>query len=412
MNFAASNQAESLTPALLDRVRQRSVTAARPRTVYLASPAQLFLVAVGLMCFGVVMIASATMSLDRPLLGAHFWNTPAGRQVCFVAAGILLMYGTMRLGIIALDWPRARRWAPPALFASAVLLLVAVLIPGVADPHRGSSRWLHFSPLGFGFQPSELGKLALVCMLAWLLGERGTDARSFLRAFAPSALVTGLCVGLVGAENLGTAALLAAVAGCMLAVGGCHVLHLMLMVSAGTSGLIGLLFAAPYRMERITAFRDIWADPLGKGYQPIQSLTSIAAGGWLGVGLGSGLQKYGYLPESHTDFIFAIICEETGLVGGGLVIALFCALAWLGMRVTLAAPNAFERLLAFGLTAVICMQAAINIAVVTVTMPTTGVPLPMISAGGSGLLTVSMALGLLAAIAERSRRAHGQEAAD
>jgi len=370
-------------------------------------PGAVVLVAAALMLFGLVMIASATVSLDRPLFGAHFWHTPAGRQAVFVAVGLVLMACTVRISVPVLDWNGFRRYSPGILYAVAVLLLVAAFVPGLADPHRGSNRWLRLAPLGldFGFQPSEIAKLALVFALAWLLADRGKDARSFRAVFLPCALVTALCVGLVGKENLGTAALLACVAAAMLTIGGCRLLHLTLLASMGLSGLTTLLFAAPYRLERLIAFQDIWADPQGKGYQPIQSLTSIASGGWLGVGLGGGVQKFGYLPESHTDFIFAIICEETGLVGAGLVIGLFCALAWLGLRIMQCAISPFERLLAFGLTLIVTLQAAMNIAVVTVSMPTTGVPLPMLSAGGSGLLTVSIALGLLGGIAERSRRA-------
>jgi cell division protein FtsW len=163
-----------------------------------------------------------------------------------------------------------------------------------------------------------------------------------------------------------------------------------------------LLFAAPYRLARIAAYQDFWGDPQGVGYQPLQSMVTIASGGWWGTGLGSGVQKYGYLPESHTDFVFAVLCEELGVFGGALVILLFCAFVWMGIRTMLSARTRFERLLAFGLTFLIAMQAAMNVAVVTVMMPTTGVPLPMLSAGGSGLFTVCVGVGLLAAIAHRA----------
>jgi cell division protein FtsW len=167
--------------------------------------------------------------------------------------------------------------------------------------------------------------------------------------------------------------------------------------------MTALLYAAPYRLARITAYMDFWAEPQGNGYQPLQSLTTIASGGWLGTGLGSGVQKYGYLPESHSDFVFAVICEEMGLFGAALVIALYGVLVWLGLRTMLAAPSRFERMLAFGLTATFGLQAVMNIAVVTVVTPTTGISLPLISAGGSGVLTFCLAAGVLAAVAIRGR---------
>ena len=187
----------------------------------------------------------------------------------------------------------------------------------------------------------------------------------------------------------------------MLFVAGCRMRHLALLGVLGTCALTALLYSAPYRLDRITAFKSFWADPLGGGYQPLQSLTTIASGGWFGAGLGAGVQKYGYLPECHADFIFAVLCEEMGAFGGAVVIALFCAFVWCGLRAMLMARSRFERLLAFGLTATVGLQAAMNIAVVTVAVPTTGISLPLISAGGSGLLTFCLATGVLAAIAAR-----------
>ena len=162
-----------------------------------------------------------------------------------------------------------------------------------------------------------------------------------------------------------------------------------------------MLYAAPYRLARIAAYTGFWEDPRGSGYQPLQSLAAIASGGWFGAGLGSGVQKYGYLPESRTDFIFAVICEELGVFGAALVIALFGTLVWLSLRTMLGARSRFERMLAFGLGATIGLQATMNIAVVTVVTPTTGISLPLISAGGSSLVTFCLATGVLAAIAAR-----------
>src|SRR3990172_4196240 len=367
-------------------------------------PAAVILIAAMLMSIGLVMVGSATTSLDRSLLAPRIWTTPFGRQAIFMVIGLAVMLLTARIGIPLLASPSVRARLPQVLFVLAVVLLAAALVPWLADPHRGSQRWLPLGRfgIGVGFQPSELAKLALVAFLASLLGERSANPRSFGRAFLPATLAIGICVGLVGKENFGTAALLACAAGAILFVAGCRLHHLLLIVGLGAAGLTMLLFAAPYRLARIAAYRDFWADPQGDGYQPLQSLVTIASGGWWGTGLGSGVQKYRYLPESHTHFVFALLCEELGAFGGALVILLFCAFVWLGIRTMLVARTRFERLLAFGLTFLVALQAAMNIAVVTVMTPTTGVPLPMLSAGGSGLFTVCAAVGLLAAIAHRS----------
>jgi len=371
------------------------------------SPGAIVLVSFSLMAIGLVTVASATASLDHSVFSADMLHTPFGKQLIFAAAAVVLMFVTARASIPALASARTRRIVSLGLFGVAVVLLLAALVPGLGDPHHGSSRWVRFAGMGIDlrFQPSEFTKLALVAFLAFVLTERGTDPRSFHRTFLPAAGAVALMIALVGKENLGTAGLLTAVAGAMLLVGGCRFLHLGSLAAVGGAGLTYLLFSANYRMDRIVAFRNIWDDPRGKGYQPIQSLATIASGGWVGKGLGEGIQKLGYLPESHTDFVFAVLCEEAGAVGGFLVIGLFCAFLWLGMRVMLAAVTPFERMLAFGLTLLVTLQAVINIAVVTVVAPTTGVPLPMLSAGGSGLLTVSIGIGVLCAIAIRGQRA-------
>lgn len=379
----------------------------RAQQVTTVSPGAIALVSTALMAIGLVSVASATASLDRSLLSPGMFRTPFGKQLIFAAVAIALMLATTWAAIPALASAKARRFVALGLFGFAVVLLLAALIPGLGDPHRGSNRWLNFAQLGLNvrFQPSELAKLALVTFLAYRLTKRNVEPKTFLRSFLPNAAAVALMIALVGKENFGTAGLLACVAGSMLLVGGCRFLHLGSLAAIGGAGLTYLLLAATYRMDRVTAFLDIWNDPQGKGYQPIQSLATIASGGWYGRGLGEGIQKYGYLPECHTDFIFAVLCEEAGAVGGFLVIGLFCAFLWLGIRVMLAAPTPFERMLALGLTLTITLQAAINIAVVTVVAPTTGVPLPMLSAGGSGLLTVSVGIGVLCAIAIRGQRA-------
>lgn len=361
-----------------------------------------------LMAIGLVMVASTSVTLDRTLFEPGMWRTPFGRQLVFAGAGLVILFGSAKLAPAVLASPLWRSRFAWAALALAVLLLAAAYVPGLADPRRGSHRWLRIPSGGFelAFQPSELAKPAMVAALAALLAGAASQPRSFFRGFLPGVAVVGVCVGLVGKADFGTCAVVGVVGGMMLVAAGCRIPHIVLLVLGGAAGMYRLITAEQYRMERITAFLALEQDPQGKAYQPLQSLGTVASGGWFGRGLGSGLQKHGYLPESHTDFIFSVVCEETGVLGAVVVIALFCGVLWLGFRAMLRARSPFERLMAMGLTGLIVCQAGLNLAVATVLTPTTGVSLPFISAGGSGLLTSCLAMGLLSAIA---RRGHGLE---
>jgi cell division protein FtsW len=256
---------------------------------------------------------------------------------------------------------------------------------------------------GLVFQPSELAKLALVVFMAVFLARRLNEARSFWRTLLPGLTVVGLVAGLVGIEDFGTAGLLALVGGAMLLAAGCRVAHMAAMAVPAFAAAAFLVISEPYRFTRLTTFFDIWADPRGAGYHPVQSLATIASGGWFGRGLGAGVQKYGYLPAIQTDFIFAGLCEETGVLGGMVVILLFLTLLVMGLRITRHGPPGAPSLLAFGVTTLITLQAVINIAVVTVMAPTKGIALPFVSAGGSGIVFLAALAGLLAAVAYASR---------
>ncbi len=360
----------------------------------------LIVVTCALMALGLVMVGSTSASLDRPLFAADMWRTVFGRQIVFVGVGLCVLLATARLAPPLIRSPGFRRWGLWILFAVTLLLLVVALVPGLGSEQRGSSRWLRFNLGGFalGFQPSEIAKLSMVAVLASMLSATGTDPRSFKRSFLPAALVVAITVMLVGKEDLGTAGLLAVVGGSMLLVGGCRVRYLAVLVLLGIIGMVWLVYDETYRMERMTAFMHPEAEAGRAGYQPLQSLITIASGGWFGAGLGSGMQKYGYLPECRTDFIFAVVCEELGVLGAGLVILLFVTLIVLGLRTMIGATSRFTRLLSFGLIATIGLQATMNIAVVTVMVPTTGISMPLISAGGSGLMMVCFSIGLLIAV--------------
>jgi cell division protein FtsW len=380
-----------------------ALTLSKPAQEDAVRPGSFTIVASALMAVGLVMVASTSASIDRSLLGASWLRAPHTRQCIFALVGIMAMLAISRVAGFILGSVSLRRTFTIALCVGTLLCLIATLFPGLSGTHHGSQRWLRFDvgPMTIGVQPSEFAKPALVFLLAWLLADRGVEPKQWRRGFLPAAVGIGVCVVLVGLEDFGTAALLAGVGAAMLIVAGCHVSHLLTVGGVGTLGLAGLLYAEPYRLERIAAYWDYWADPQGGGYQPLQSLATIASGSWLGSGLGSGTQKYGYLPESHTDFIFAVICEEMGVFGGVVVIALYAVFIWLGLRVMLAANSRFEGLIAFGLTAIVGLQACMNIAVVTVLAPTTGISLPLISAGGSGLIVFCLLTGVLMAVAIR-----------
>ncbi len=367
-----------------------------------SSATGIMLVAAALLTIGLVMVASAGARLDHSILRLRFWETSFGRQALFSALGFVALVITSH-GIHRWFRWRPGSWFQPAalFFAATAICLVVALLPGIGVARKGAQRWIQVGPsdLGLVFQPSELAKLALVVLLAALLAHAGRRVRSFARGVLPACMLIGLCVGLVGIEDFGTAALLGAVGGAMLLVAGARLWQLAGLALPGIGALVYLILREPYRIERLTTFMNIWEDPRGAGYHPVQSLVTIASGGFTGRGLGAGIQKYGYLPEARTDFIFSVICEESGLIGAGIVILLFLALLAIGWRVVRSAPTVYGRLLAFGVTFMIAMQAAINIAVVTVWAPTKGISLPLVSAGGSGVIFLGLAVGLLASVA-------------
>jgi len=359
-----------------------------------------------LMGLGVVLVFSASATLDEPLITRPLWRCGPVRQLAFVGAGFV---AALVASMLPYRWWRIRgrvdghRWFQPnvLLFVLTIALLVLVLIPGIGIERNASRRWLGVgaSGLGLTFQPSELAKLSLVLFLAGWYGRRGVQAGRFGRGLFVPSMAIAVCAGLVGLEDFGTAALLMVVGGLLLLAAGSRLWHLMLLTLPAASAMGYLLISRPYRVARLTGFLHIWDDPGGKGYQAVQSLCSIGTGGWWGTGLGAGLQKYGYLPEARTDFIFGILCEELGIAGGLVVIGLFVMFVWQGRKSASAAPDMFGRLLGLGVTLTVGLQAAMNIAVATVSVPTKGIALPLVSAGGSGLLFLGASIGLLASVA-------------
>jgi cell division protein FtsW len=366
------------------------------------------IISAALMAVGVVMVFSASASLTSPPPTQNLLGNPSFRQAMFTFAALVTM---LMVGLCPFESWRLRSrehstglsWFQPAFVLTLITigLLGAVLLPGIGEERNGARRWISLGPaaLGLGFQPSELAKLSLVILLAAVGGHVGERIRRFWTGLLPLILLLGVICGLVGIEDFGTAALLALVGGCMLLGAGAKVWHMILVCMPGVAGLVYLVISKPYRVTRVLAFLDPYADPQGAGYHQVQSLITIASGDWWGRGLGAGIQKYGYLPESRSDFIFAVICEELGIIGGVAILALFAILLWNGRIAMLRSSSEFGRLIALGATLMIGFQSAMNVAVVTVSVPTKGIGLPFVSAGGSGVILFAVLVGLLVNVA-------------
>ncbi|MGC4032082.1 MAG: putative peptidoglycan glycosyltransferase FtsW [Tepidisphaeraceae bacterium] len=355
----------------------------------------LTLTVLALLAVGVIMVQSASLGVSGQF---GFRLTDLGqKQLIFAGLGIA--------GYFVLSWTDYVRLLPKRktiLGALPVWLLViaavcctAVLVPHVGIERNGARRWL---PLGVtNFQPSELAKWSVVIFLAWWLTHRPVDTSKFRNVLLTLIPVGGMCL-LVVIQDFGTAALIAVVALSMLLAGRIKLWHLMLIVPPAMAAGFWFVRHKEYRWRRMIAFLDPYAAPQGEGYHMIQSLLSYATGGLAGTGLGGGIQKLGYLPEDTTDFIFSTLCEETGIVGAGLVICLYLLILVVAWQAIRPVRDSFGRLLAFGIAAMVGTQAVINIAVATVSVPTKGLSLPLISAGGSGLVITCCAMGILASV--------------
>jgi len=357
---------------------------------------------VALMTVGIVMTFSTTSRLVPPGHPMPWWQSLVVRQIAFSLLALIVLLAASRCDYhVWLGRSRGYRQPLPWLAAGAVLLLIAVMIPHVGVERNGARRWLAIGPgsAALTFQPSEMCKVALILCLAAYCAWRADGLRRFFHGLLPALLGIGAAAAMVGVEDFGTAALLVGVGGAILWASRARKTHLLLCSLPAIAALTSLVVFWPYRLRRITGFLDIWKDPQGDGYHAIQSLIGIANGGLWGQGLGNGVQAHGYLPEARSDFVFAILCEELGIVGGAAVIGLFMALLWQGGRAMRRAPDEFGRALALGATATIAVQAAINIGVVTVSLPTKGIALPFISAGGTSAVFLAFLGGLLANVA-------------
>jgi len=342
-----------------------------------------------LLAVGLVMVYSTTYALGFRLYGdPNYFLIRQGIWVAVGAAVLLVMTQIQYTG-----WQRIS-----ILVMAGMLLLLAVLLI-FGGERFGGRRWF----FGGSVQPSELAKLAVVIYIADWLSSKGEQIRDVTYGLIPFAILIGVVTGLILLQpDFSTSMLIAATAFAMFFVAGAEVKQLAISFLVGGLALAILILQAPYRLERIAVFLDPMSDPSEEGYQIVQTLRALVRGGVTGQGLGNSQQKLGALPAAHTDAIFAVLGEELGLIGGLVVIGLFAILAYRGFRIAQDAPDTFGMMLATGVTAWLAFQALINIAVVTSTMPFTGIPLPFISFGGSSLVTSMAGVGLLLNISKYS----------
>jgi cell division protein FtsW len=351
----------------------------------------LVLVTLGLVAFGLVMVFSATSA--SAALGAGDPMTFLVKQGAYAFAGLLLLALASRF-----DYHRLRAPAPMLLVGS-LFLCIAVLV--VAPPINGAQRWFLVGPISV--QPSELAKIAVCVWTCALLARRPTP-RTMGELMKPLGLVVGFfCILILLEPDLGTTIALCLMVGGILVV---SEVPFRLLALGGSIALVlgaGAIYMEPYRRARFLSFIDPWQDPQGAGFQTVQAIIGMGSGGITGEGLGQGISKIFYLPEAHTDMIFAIVGEELGLVGSTVVIAAFAVFAWAGFRIALQCRDPFGKRLAAGITTLVCGQAAINLCAVLGIAPLTGIPLPFVSYGGSSLIVLLAAVGVLLNIAVNDR---------
>jgi len=362
-------------------------------------------VVVLLMAIGAVFVFSASADIGSELNFHKFYDYPGLRQILFFPLACIILFTAGAFDYRKLRLTNGWLKSPVSyLLALSIALLILVLIPRFGTQINYARRWLRI-PIGsfkVSFQPSELAKWATIFFLAVFCHKYTDSLRSFWKRFVPLCCVVGAVVALIVIEDVGTAALISLLTFLMLIIAGAKWSHVLAPLPFGVVAFAAVLLRSPARMARISAFLnpEKWSDSVA--YQANQSLTALGSGGMFGKGLGGGICKYGHLPEDTTDFIFAIIGEELGFVGNAAVILLFIIFMWLGILIVVRCKDRFGQLLAGGIVLAIGIQAALNIGVVTVVLPTKGIPLPFVSAGGTSMLLSSAAVGVLLSIARQT----------
>ncbi|WP_382392102.1 stage V sporulation protein E [Lentibacillus juripiscarius] len=346
----------------------------------------LFFVILALLVVGTIMVYSSSyVWAEYKYADPHFFLK---RQILFSGVGIVAM-----LFFMAIPYTVWKKYSNSILLACFLMLLI-VLIPGIGMERGGAQSWIGVG--AFSIQPSEFMKLGLIIFLSVYLAVQQKYITSFKKGFFPSLILVFTAFGLIMMQpDLGTGVVLVATCMVMIYAAGARLLHFSGLIAIGAVGFAALILSAPYRISRITSFLNPWEDPTGDGFQIIQSLYAIGPGGLMGLGFGESIQKYFYLPEPQNDFIFAIIGEEFGFLGGTFVLGLFVLLFWRGVKIALQAPDAYGRFLALGIVSMLTIQVMINISVVIGLIPVTGVTLPFLSYGGSSLTLTLCSVGIL-----------------
>nr|WP_245745256.1 stage V sporulation protein E [Lentibacillus persicus] len=351
-------------------------------------------VILSLLVVGAVMVYSSSYVWAEYKYGDQFFYLK--RQLLFCGVGLIGM-----LFFTVLPYNTWKKYSKLLLLACFLLLLI-VLIPGIGMERGGAQSWIGIG--AFSIQPSEFMKLGLIIYLSVYLSVNQKYITSFKNGFLPSLVLVFAAFGLIMLQpDLGTGVVLAATCMVMIFTAGARLSHFLGLAVIGLIGFLFLIVSAPYRISRITAFINPWEDPLGDGFQIIQSLYAVGPGGLMGLGLGDSIQKYFYLPEPQNDFIFSIVAEELGFLGGTFVISLFALLFWRGIKVALEAPDVYGKFLALGIVSMLSIQVMINISVVIGLIPVTGITLPFLSYGGSSLTLTLCSAGILLNISRFSR---------
>ena len=380
------------TPSI---VSSRAIASQRPKVLRNRSVDHWMLGAVLLLIgIGIVMVYDASFFIGQERYGNPY--ALVRRHLFFLAAGLVVSSRVMQVETRTLE-----RVAYPIAFAS-LLLVALTLVPHVGQVRNGARRWLPLVVLSF--EPSEMLKPAFALYLARSLPKKQGKTDSFLFGVLPHLMVLGVAAVLLLLQpDFGAAMVLVALTFAMMFAAGARPIHLGALCLATLPGVVALIWTKPYRWARLVAFLDPWGDPQNGGFQLVQSLLAFGSGGVGGTGLGNGKQKMFYLPEGHTDFIFALIGEELGLLGGLVVLGCFAMIALRGFRVATRSSDGFARLVAFGLTFLLVVEAAMNIAVVVGLLPTKGLPLPLVSYGGSSLIASTITVGLLLGLSRDAR---------
>ncbi len=352
----------------------------------------LFTVTLLLIFVGLVMVFSASAVMAKERYGSAYFFL--FRQLGWAVTGLLAMVVAMQI-----DYGRYKH--PAVVFSFLGLTTLMLILVFFLDRAHHTHRWIHWGPLSF--QPSEIAKPALILFLAYFLESRVSAIKDWRNTILPAIVPTFVFLGLIIFQpDLGTAIACAAITVCVLFVAGMEMRYLGYGLLASLLPLYFLIFHVAYRRARILAFLNPYSDPQGRGFHIIQSLIAVSTGGVTGVGLMEGKQKLFYLPEPHTDFIFAVTAEELGLLGSLIVVALFTVFLWRGVRVAARTRDMFGRFLAVGITSMIVVQAFINVSVVLGLMPTKGIPLPFVSYGGTSLLCALASVGVLLNISKQA----------